>query len=230
MLGEKHLHRLSLFPLSLLLHHIILITHSVSLARLSQVYLFLREEDTPVGTVILSASHALYLARANAMREIYSVIIEDPMEPSSDYFYTETRFNMSRKNDYFSINELNGFIKTTKHIDFDDPALQTAGCVSDDTLQQNNLFSIKTNSYCCFPFFVTSSSDGDLNLKICIEDVNDNAPLWNLTSVDKSGFVQVSFRSTNMGKWFNLFLGILQNQFKLMKWINIYSYLMHFAP
>ncbi|KAL5968316.1 Protocadherin alpha-10 [Taenia solium] len=183
------------FALSLLLHHVLLTIPTIASNNVSQVYLFLREEEVPIGKVVLSASRAIYLAKEYAKRGVYSVTIEELIDPSPDFYYPEPLFNMSEKIDYFTINTYTGLLKTTRRLDFDDPGLEAAGCISNkansliEVLQQINPSALKTTSHCCFSLQIMSIREDPLQLYICIGDINDNAPRWNLKSLDRTGFV-----------------------------------------
>ncbi|VDM24496.1 unnamed protein product [Hydatigera taeniaeformis] len=198
MLTGAGLHRFYLSLALLLLHHVTLMAQTIVPNNTSQVYLFLREEEVPIGKVVLSASRAIYLAKDYAKRGVYSVTIEELTDPSPDFYYPEPLFNMSEKMDYFTINTYTGLVKTTRRLDFDDPALKTAGCVPSransltEVFHQNNPSSLKSISYCCFSFQITSLREDSLQIHICIGDINDNAPEWNLKSFDKSRLEHVS--------------------------------------
>lgn len=199
MLTEVGIHRFLLsFAFPLLLHHVLLMIPTIVSNNISQVYLFLREEEVPVGKVVLSASRAIYLAKAYAKRGVYSLTIEEPTDPSPDFYYPEPLFNMSEKTDYFTINTYTGLVKTTRRLDYDDPGLEAAGCISNkedsliDVFQQNNPSSLKTTSHCCFSLQITSVREDPLQLYICIGDINDNTPQWNIKSFDRMGFAHVS--------------------------------------
>nr|CDS17036.1 protocadherin 8 [Echinococcus granulosus] len=195
MLTKVGFHRFHLsFTLPFLLYHVFLIIPMAVPNNISQVYLFLQEEEIPVGKVVLSASRAIYLAKVYAKRGVYSVTIEESPDPSLEFYYPESLFNMSAKNNYFSINTHTGMIKTSRRLDFDDPELEADGCIPNKAnslikvFQRNNLFSIKTASYCCFSLQIASVREDVLQLYICIGDVNDNAPKWDLKSFDRTDF------------------------------------------
>ncbi|VDO06613.1 unnamed protein product [Rodentolepis nana] len=154
----------------------------------SQVYIFLREEETAVGNVILSSSRTMYIAKVYAKRGIYSVLIEEPIEPSPEFFYPENMYSMPKSIKYFSLNEHTGLMKVNERLDFDNPEMEAAGCVRNEAketlklLQQNSLPAFKTAEYCCFPVEIISGGEERLALHVCIEDINDNAPEWSLQS------------------------------------------------
>lgn len=154
----------------------------------SQVYIFLREEETLVGNVILSASMTMYLAKVYAKRGIYSVIIEESIEPSPEFFYPENMYSMSKSFKYFSLNEHTGLMKVNERLDFDNPEMEAAGCVRNEAretlelLQQDSLSSFKSTEYCCFPLEINGGGEETLALHVCIEDINDNAPEWVLSN------------------------------------------------
>ncbi len=169
---------------------------------LPHVYLFLREEETPVGKTVLSASRAFYLASAYAKRGVDAVVIEEMLDPPApDFYHPDTVFKLTGAGAdvFFSIDKRTGAVKTLSKIDFEDPALVEAGCVLRDDLamsRQDLLPHINQQSpatqHCCFPMNIESSRERAVNVDICIEDINDNAPRWTLERRDQTGGTQVS--------------------------------------
>ncbi|KAM7538365.1 hypothetical protein Aperf_G00000074670 [Anoplocephala perfoliata] len=159
-------------------------------SNVSHLYIFLREEEVPIGRVILSASRAMYLAKVYAKRGIYTVLIEEPIDPSPEFFYPENLYSISKQIKYFSISEHTGLVKVIERLDFDNPDMEAAGCIRNEAretielLQQNSLSSSRSIEYCCFPVEITGNREESLALHICIEDVNDNAPIWNMSLTD----------------------------------------------
>lgn len=170
-------------------------------SNVSHLYIFLREEEVPIGRVILSASRAMYLAKVYAKRGIYTVLIEEPIDPSPEFFYPDNLYTISKQIKYFSISEHTGLVKVSERLDFENPDMEAAGCIRNEAretielFQQNSLSSSRSIEYCCFPIEITGNREEFLALHICIEDVNDNAPIWHLPMTDDAVSNQVC--STN---------------------------------
>uniref|UniRef100_A0A5K3FCI1 Cadherin domain-containing protein n=2 Tax=Mesocestoides corti TaxID=53468 RepID=A0A5K3FCI1_MESCO len=186
--------RLRLFLLLLLLFFVLLpmVSSFISANEIAQIHLFLREEEIPAGKVVLSASRAFKLAREYAKRGVSSVIIEGPMESPHELHQQDAPFNTSFEYPIFNMNRLTGLLKTAKRLDFDDAELHDAGCILSETVlpiqltNQRSPSYVANTPYCCFPIQIFNSCQDILNVDICVEDINDNAPKWDLESPQKN--------------------------------------------
>lgn len=157
----------------------------------SHVYLFLREEETPVGKAILSASRVFYVASAYAKRGIPSVVIEELQDfigPAAHH--PESVYSAQGENAFLRVDRNTGLVETLRKLDIDDPLIVKEGCKRADTdpvergLPTHLLHKGTVSEHCCFWLRIDNSQTGAITVDICIEDINDNAPTWKLDNTE----------------------------------------------